>query len=206
MSGAGSGGRPSGFAAAGARGGSSGESAAAAKAAQAEREALVAENEAVIAERDALVRERDEAADSLLRLRAEFDNFRRRASRELVEARERAQGELLSDLLPVLDNMERALDAAEHHEEGKVLEGVRLTRNMFVELLERAGVEEIAGIGAPFDPQIHDAMLVQPSDQPEGAVSAILARGYRQGDRVLRPARVAVSAGLDGAGGVAAAG
>ena len=183
------------------------EKAGAAKAAQtAECEALVAENEAVIAERDALVKERDDLADSLLRQRAEFENFRRRASRELIEARERAQGELLSDLLPVLDNMERALDAAEHHEEGKVLDGVRLTRNMFVELLGRAGVEEIAGIGVPFDPQIHDAMLVQPSDQPEGTVATVLARGYRQGDRVLRPAKVAVSAGPDGPGGIAAAG
>ena len=79
--------------------------------------------------------ERDTLADALLRLRAEFDNYRRRASRELVEARERAQGDLLSDLLPVLDNLERALDAAEHHEEGKVLGGVRMTRDLFVDLL-----------------------------------------------------------------------
>ncbi len=148
-----------------------------------------------------LARERDGLADSLLRLRAEFDNYRRRATRELVDARERSQGELLSDLLPVLDNLERALDAAEHHDEGKVLGGVRMTRDMFVDLLRRVGVEEIETVGAHFDPQVHDAMIMQPSDQEEGAVTAVLERGYRLGDRVLRPAKVAVSSGPDAVGG-----
>lgn len=153
-----------------------------------------------------LARERDTLADSLLRLRAEFDNFRRRAARELVESRERAQGELLSDLLPVLDNLERALDAAEHHDESKVLGGVRMTRDMFVDLLSRAGVEEIETVGTQFDPQVHDAILMQPSDHDEGAVAAVLERGYRQGQRVLRPARVVVSAGPGGPGSTDAAG
>jgi len=139
--------------------------------------------------------ERDDLADALLRLRAEFENYRRRATREQVQARDRAQGELLSDLLPVLDNLERALDAAEHHEEGKVLGGVRMTRDLFVELLRRSGVEEIETVGAAFDPQVHDAMLLQPSDQEEGVVTAVLERGYRQGEKILRPARVAVSSG-----------
>ncbi|MFH0916374.1 MAG: nucleotide exchange factor GrpE [bacterium] len=140
-------------------------------------------------------RERDTLSDSLLRLRAEFENFRRRAARELIEARDRAQGELLNDLLPVLDNLERALDAAEHHDESKVLGGVRMTRDLFVDLLRRSGVEEIETVGVPFDPHVHDAMLVQSSDQDEGVIAAVLERGYRQGDRVLRPARVAVSSG-----------
>jgi molecular chaperone GrpE len=165
---------------------------------------LGAERDAPAAERDTLAAERDTLADALLRLRAEFDNFRKRAARELVEARVRAQGELLADLLPVLDNLERALDAAEHHEEGKVLGGVRLTRDMFVDLLARIGVEEIEGVGSPFDPQIHEAMLVQPSEHNEGTVAAVLERGYRQGERVLRPARVSVSSGR--AGGVTGAG
>jgi molecular chaperone GrpE len=148
-------------------------------------------------EGEALVRERDELAESLLRLRAEFDNYRKRATRELTDARVCAEGDLLADLLPVLDNLERALDAAEHHEEGKVLQGVRLTRDLFVGLLGRAGVEEIPGIGTQFDPQVHEAVLVQPSEQAEGLVTAVLERGYRQGTQVLRPARVAVSAGRD---------
>jgi molecular chaperone GrpE len=135
------------------------------------------------------------------RLRAEFENFRKRASREAMELRERAQGQLLAELLPVLDNLERALDAAEHHDEGKVLGGVRMTRDMFVELLRRAGVEEIKTVGQPFDPNVHDAIVLQPSDQEEGTVTAVLERGYRQGDHILRPARVAVSSGPAGQAG-----
>jgi molecular chaperone GrpE len=168
-------------------------------------ERLTAERDALSAERDALAAERDCLADSLLRLRAEFDNYRKRASRELVEARVRAEGDLLTELLPVLDNLERALDAAEHHEEGKVLGGVRMTRDMFANLLTRAGVEEVEGVGAPFDPLVHEAMLVQPSEHDDGAVAAVLQRGYRQGDRVLRPARVAVSTGPGGSAGDGAA-
>ncbi len=68
----------------------------------------------------------------------------------------------------MLDNLERALDAAEHHDEGKVLGGVRMTRDMFVELLRRAGVEEITTVGAAFDPHVHEAVVMQPSDQEEG--------------------------------------
>jgi molecular chaperone GrpE len=144
---------------------------------------------------DALVKERDQLADALLRLRAEFDNYRKRSARELTDARTCAQGDLLADLLPVLDNLERALDAAEHHEEGKVLQGVRMTRDLFVGLLTRAGVEEIPGEGAKFDPAVHDAIVHQPSEEEEGVVTAVLERGYMQGQQVLRPARVVVSAG-----------
>ncbi len=154
-----------------------------------------AEQAQLEAEVEALRHERDALADREIRLRAEFENFRRRASREALEARERIQGGLLGDLLPVLDNLERALDAAEHHDEGKVLGGVRMTRDMFLELLRRAGVEEIETVGAPFDPHVHDAVVMQASEQEEGTVMAVLERGYRQGDRVLRPARVAVSSG-----------
>ena len=161
----------------------------------AERDALVGENEAVLAERDTLTAERDTLNDSLLRLRAEFDNFRRRTTREVIDAGTRAQCDLLGNLLPVLDNLDRALDAAEHHEEGKVLDGVKLTRKMFVDLLGCTGVEEIAGVGTPFDPHQHEAIMVQVSDQEEGTVAAVLQKGYRQGDRILRPAKVAVSAG-----------
>ena len=146
-------------------------------------------------DRDAIAAERDQLADALLRLRAEFDNYRRRSAKELTEARSCAQGDLLADLLPVLDNLERALDAAEHHEEGKVLQGVRMTRDLFVGLLTRVGVEEVPGVGARFDPAVHDAILHQPSEQEEGVVTAVLERGYCQGEQVLRPARVAVSAG-----------
>lgn len=142
-----------------------------------------------------LTEERDALSDSLLRLRAEFDNYRKRACRDMEDARECSQGDLLADLLPVLDNLERALDAAEHHDEGQVLEGVRMTRDMFVALLNRVGVEEIETVGAPFDPQVHDAVAMQPSDYEKDTVSEVIESGYVQGGRVLRAARVIVSSG-----------
>ena len=147
------------------------------------------------AEIEALRQERDLLIERELRLRAEFDNFRKRASREAADARERAQGELLGEMLPVFDNLERALDAAEHHDEGKVLGGVRMVRDMFADLLKRTGVEEIQTVGAVFDPNVHDAVVMQPSLAAEGTVTAVLERGFRQGDRILRPARVVVSSG-----------
>ncbi len=158
-------------------------------------QALAAELEQLKAELEAARQECAAAQDSELRLRAEWENFRKRAHRDAAEARERAQGHLLTEMLPVLDNLERALDAAEHHDEGKVLGGVRMVRDMFVDLLRRSGVEEIPTVGTAFDPHVHDAVVMRPSPQDEGTITAVLERGYTQGDRVLRPARVAVSSG-----------
>ncbi|OPZ76020.1 MAG: heat shock protein GrpE [Actinobacteria bacterium ADurb.Bin444] len=141
-------------------------------------------------------RARDEYLDGLQRLQAEFDNYRRRVRREMNEASDTARVALLADFLPVLDNLERALSAAEHHEEGKVLEGVRLTRSQFVELLRREGVEEVDPLGGTFDPTVHEAMLARPADEPEGTVVDVFEKGYTVGGtRVLRPARVVVSSG-----------
>ncbi|MCX8031793.1 MAG: nucleotide exchange factor GrpE [Thermoleophilia bacterium] len=165
----------------------------------AERDALVAERDALLAEHQALVAERDALTDSFLRLRAEFDNFRKRMARELTESGARARAEVLLELLPVLDNLERALEAAEHHEEGKVIEGVKLTRDMFMDLLRRSGVEEVPGVGAEFDPNVHEALAVEPSEHKEGTVIRVFQRGYRHGDRILRPARVVVSAAPEAA-------
>lgn len=143
----------------------------------------------------ALAAERDAYLDNLLRLKAEFENYRKRSRREMEEVESRARGALLLEFLPVLDNLSRALDAAEHHEEGKVLDGVRMTHGQFLALLRKEGVSEICPLGEPFNPELHEAMIFQPSDQPEGTVTAVLDRGYMLGDRVLRAARVAVSAG-----------
>lgn len=139
--------------------------------------------------------ERDAYLDGLQRLKAEFENFRKRADRDVLEARARARMGLLAEFLPVLDNLERALSAAEHHEEGKVLEGVRLTHSMFADLLRKEGVAEVDPLGAAFDPHMHEALMTQPSDSEEGTVTAVFERGYVFGDRVLRPAKVVVSAG-----------
>ena len=108
----------------------------------------------------------------------------------------RATESLVGELLPVLDNLERALDASEHHEEAKVAEGVQFVKQQLAGLLARRGLEEIpCEPGDEFDPHVHEALSHQPSDQPEGAVAAVWQRGYRLGDRVVRAARVVVSSG-----------
>lgn len=139
--------------------------------------------------------ERDRYLDALQRLQAEFDNFRRRSQRESAEARTRARCGVLGEFLPVFDNMARALDAAEHHQEGKVLDGVRLTHSLFADLLRREGVEEIHPLGSAFDPHLHEAIVSLPSEESEGTVVQVVEKGYTAGETVLRPARVAVSAG-----------
>ncbi|MCL5942670.1 MAG: nucleotide exchange factor GrpE [Actinobacteria bacterium] len=142
-----------------------------------------------------LTAERDGYLDSLLRLKAEFENYRKRSQRELLEAGGRARARLLEEFLPILDNLDRALNAAEHHEEGKVLEGVRLTHALFLDLLRKEEVSPIEALGRPFDPQLHDAVLSRPSEYEEGIVSDVLEPGYMFGERVLRPAKVVVSSG-----------
>ncbi len=147
---------------------------------------------------ESVAAERDGYVDALMRLQAEFENFRRRSQRELSEARNRARMSLLGEFLPVFDNLARALDAAEHHEEGKVLEGVRMTHALFADLLRREGVSEIYPLGSQFDPHLHEAIVSLPSEVEEGVVVQVVDKGYTAGDHVLRPARVAVSGGSAG--------
>ena len=131
--------------------------------------------------------------DSYLRLAADFDNYRKRVAREQVELTRRANERLLNELLPVLDDLERALEAAAEHEEAKLEEGVRLVHRSLLGLVERHGLSEIETEGA-FDPHVHEALLAQPGEgAEEGAVLQVLQKGYRLGDKVLRPARVIVA-------------
>ncbi len=140
-------------------------------------------------------RERDRNLDDLRRVAADFDNYRKRVVREQGQLLERAGERVVVKLLPVLDDLERALDAAEHHEEAKVLEGVRMTKDALAGLLASEGVEEIAADG-PFDPHVHEALMTQPAEGVEpGHVAQVVQRGYRIGDAVLRPARVVVAEG-----------
>ena len=141
----------------------------------------------------ALQAERDELFDRLQRLAAEFDNFRKRAAREQGEVVARANERLVKELLPVLDDLGRALEAAAEHEEGKLEEGVRLVHRSLGSLLEREGLAEIETDGK-FDPHVHEALLAQPSELREGSILEVIQKGYRLGQRVLRPARVVVSA------------
>ena len=137
--------------------------------------------------------ERDEYLATLQRLAADFDNYRKRAVRDQQAFAARAAERLVAKLLPVLDDLERALDAAEHHEEAKVVEGVEMTRSALANALTSEGVEEIVAEGM-FDPHVHEALLAQPADGVEpGSIIQVVQRGYRLGDAVLRPARVIVA-------------
>jgi molecular chaperone GrpE len=134
-----------------------------------------------------------EADDRLLRLAADFDNYKKRAARERAEYVALANERLLKELLPIIDDLERALNAAEEHEEAQLEEGVRLVHRSLASLLERQGVKEIPTDGK-FDPHVHEALLAQPSDEAEqGDVIDVIQKGYTLGDRVVRPARVIVA-------------
>jgi molecular chaperone GrpE len=143
---------------------------------------------------EAVTRERDEYLDALQRLKAEFDNYRKRVARDQRELTARAHERLMKELVPVLDDLERALEAASEHEEAKLEEGVRLVHRAFADVLAREGLVQIETDGK-FDPHTQEALLSQPSDEEEGSVIQVLQKGYSLGDRVLRPARVVVSGG-----------
>ena len=136
--------------------------------------------------------ERDEYLADLKRVAAEFENYRKRALRDQESLVARAHERLVKELLPVLDDLERALEAAEAHEEAKLEEGVALVTRSFADVLRREGLEEVPTDGK-FDPHVHEALLSQPSEAEEGSVIQVLQKGYRLGDRVLRPARVVVA-------------
>jgi molecular chaperone GrpE len=136
---------------------------------------------------------RDEYLDDLRRLAADFDNYRKRAARDQHALVARAGERMVVKLLPVLDDLERALEAAEQHEEAKVLDGVRMTKDALAGVLRSEGLEEIAVEGV-FDPHLHEALMSQPTDGAEsGTVVQVVQRGYRIGDTVLRPARVVIA-------------
>jgi molecular chaperone GrpE len=140
----------------------------------------------------ALQAERDELFDRLQRLAAEFDNYRKRNARDSAALMERANERLVKELLPILDDLGRALDAAEEHEEAKLEEGVRLVHRSLADVLAKEGLAEIEADGK-FDPHVHEALLSQPSDADEGSVIEVVQKGYKLGDKVLRPARVVVA-------------
>jgi len=135
----------------------------------------------------------DEHLNDLKRLAAEFENYKKRTAREQASLSARATERLVKELLPIVDDLERALQAAEEHEEAKLEEGVRLVHRQLASALEREGLAEIETNGK-FDPHVHEALLSQPSQADEGSVIEVLQKGYRLGDRVLRPARVVVAA------------
>lgn len=143
----------------------------------------------------ALRMERDTLQDQLLRARAEFDNFRRRVARENDQLRKTAAQSLMRDLLPIVDNLERALGHVEDKTSGLAL-GVEMILKQFAGVLSNQGLEPIPAKGEPFDPNVHEALTHQPSvEYPADVVMEEFQRGYRLGDFVLRPTQVVVSSG-----------
>jgi len=163
-------------------------------------EELERELESLRAAADEAEAKRVEYLHDLKRLAAEFENYRKRVARDQEALVARAHERLVQDLLPVLDDLERALLAAAEHEGGKLEHGVRLVHRELQSVLAREGLAEIETNGR-FDPHVHEALLAQPSDSEEGSVIEVVQKGYRLGDRVLRPARVVVAASDEEAGG-----
>ncbi|MCW5947390.1 MAG: nucleotide exchange factor GrpE [Fimbriimonadales bacterium] len=140
-----------------------------------------------------------EARENILRAVADSQNVRRRASQEILQARVTAAAEIAAKLLPVLDNFERTLAAADAGASlESVLEGVSLIDRQIREVLEQHNVRPIESLGTAFDPTLHEAVLDEYSDHSEGTVIGELERGYLIGDRVLRPAKVKISKGTAG--------
>jgi len=138
-------------------------------------------------------RERDEYLDLARRTQADFENYRKRAAKEAAAAGERAKGGLVRELLPVVDNLERALLSA-GQDERHLAEGVRLVLSELVAVLERNGIEQFDPRGESFDPTVHEALSTRAEDGAEpGVVLDVVEKGYRANSTVLRPARVIVS-------------
>lgn len=138
-----------------------------------------------------------ETKDKLLRLRADFDNYRKRMAREADEIRERSKIIVVSDFLPVYDFFRMAMDHAAHTDDIVALkQGMQMIMNEFTKAFEDLGVKEINAVGKVFDPNLHDAVKMENSDTvPDGTVISQWKAGYKLGDRLIRPATVVVSSG-----------
>lgn len=137
-----------------------------------------------------------ELKEAVLRMRAEMDNLRKRLIRDLERSQRRSLEAIMSDLLPVRDSLERGVEAADESASVDALrEGKTLTMKMLSKVLEDHGLEEINPQGEVFDPELHEAMTMQPAEQPVNTVLEVVQKGYRLHDRLIRPARVVVSAG-----------
>jgi molecular chaperone GrpE len=138
-------------------------------------------------------RERDEYLDLARRTQAGFENYRKRAAKEAAAAGERAKGGLVRELLPMVDNLERALASAQQGEQ-HLAEGVRLVHSELIAVLERNGVEQFDPKGESFDPTVHEALSTRSEDGADpGVVLDVIEKGYKANGTVLRPARVVVS-------------
>jgi molecular chaperone GrpE len=141
-----------------------------------------------------LEKEKKDNWDRYLRAAADMENLRKRQKREVDEARFDAKGRVLKEMLPVVDNLERAIEhATTQAGTNPIVEGVQLVLRQFMTAFERLDVMPVDAMGQPFDPNLHEAISQLESDQPPGTVVQVLQRGYRSNDRLLRPALVVVA-------------
>lgn len=132
--------------------------------------------------------------EKAVRAQAELDNVRRRAEREIANAHRYGVDKLITDLLAVVDSLEQALQLAVKAADASMCEGLELTLKLFMDVLKKFEVQQIDPMGMPFDPQLHEAMAMQDAPDTEpNTVIAVFQKGYKLGDRVIRPARVVVS-------------
>ena len=155
----------------------------------------LAELEAKVA---TLEKEKKDNWDRYLRAAADLENMRKRTKRELDDARFDTKNKVLKEMLPVVDNLERATEhavtTAEADPQTKaIVEGVQLVLRQFTSAFERLDIKPIEALGQPFDPNLHEAISQQESDETPGTIVQVLQRGYRAGDRLLRPALVVVA-------------
>ncbi len=151
------------------------------------------EIEAELDEMVKTVAERDHYLALAQRTQADFENYRKRVARDAAQAQDRGVAKLAKELLPALDNLDRALEAAA--EEDPLLTGVKLVRSEIAAALTRVGIEAFSPLGETFDPNFHEAMVQQPVEgAASGTVAEVYQNGYRMGDTVIRPARVLVAA------------
>lgn len=139
--------------------------------------------------------ERDRIKDQLLRTAADFDNFRKRTQKDLVEEKRRAKEDVVRELLPVIDNLERALAAsATASDVNAIVEGVKMVLKLFEDQASRLGLAKVKSVGERFDPAVHDAIQqVETDEHPPGTVIAEVVAGFRLGDKLVRPAMVVVA-------------
>lgn len=166
-------------------------------------EALSHELQTLKSEYEAAKSELEALRDQHLRLQAEFDNFRRRGLKEKQETQLYGHQNLVKELLPTVDNLDRAIEHVDRNgseELQSLLQGVELVRKELLGTLDRFGVQIVEALGQPFDPSVHEALVQTPSAEvAPNTVVAVMEKGYLLRDRLLRPARVVVSKAADGA-------
>ena len=140
-----------------------------------------------------LEKEKKDNWDRYLRAAADLENMRKRQKREMEDAKFDAKNKILKEMLPVVDNLERAIEHAAQAGTNPIVEGVQLVLRQFTTAFERLDVNAIDAMGQPFDPNLHEAISQQESDAAPGTVVQVLQRGYRSGERLLRPALVVVA-------------